>query len=87
MTEFEVTIARIIVQSSHHVFLVIHTLTEQRNSTTISVTATTTHMAIIKAGPLLTSPSDGASVEIILRILLSLNYLTIASVHPNSIVF
>ena len=67
-------------------FLVIHTLTEQRNSTAISVTATTTHMATITAGPLLMFPSDGASVESILRFLLSSFSLDVAAVHASPIV-
>ena len=83
MTELELTIARMIVQSSHHVFLVIHILTEQRSSTTNSVTATTTHMAMIRAGPLLTSPADGASIEFILSILFSSFSLNTAVVHDD----
>ena len=83
MAEIELTMARMIVQSSHHTFLVIHSLTEQRNITTISVTVTTTHRAMIKAGPLLTSPSGGASVELIVRNLLSSFSLGIAVFYAS----
>ena len=61
------TIAKRIVQSSHHTFFVIHSLTDQRNATTISVTVITTLIAMTIAGPLFTSPSGGEPVELILR--------------------
>lgn len=64
---FRPTIAKRMVQSSHHTFFVIRILTDHRRATMIAVNELITHVVMTIPSPLLMSPSGGDPFEAIKR--------------------